>query len=119
MSYTFGMRAPTVKASQSAQPSAAAQQQPATGTTSSLFGSTTTRAFTSPSGPGFKTKDLPKTMNPLAPAAPKAPKITENITDQYFEKEKTKSGMLSTFLGRDTSLSSNVRRRNELSNLLA
>lgn len=110
MSYTFGMRAPTVKASQGTQP--------ATGTTSSLFSSA--RMPTQPGVmSGNMSTNLPKTMNPLAPAAPQAPKITENITDQYFEKEKTKSGMLSTFLGRDTSLSSNVRRRNELSNLLA
>lgn len=85
-----------------------------------LSGLTSTASSRMPTQPSMSGPNMTANvgLTPIPPAAPQKPKITEDITDQYYNKEKTKRGMLSTLLGRDTELSSNIRRRNELSDLL-
>lgn len=80
---------------------------------------TMNRAFMTPGGISANmSKDLNNNIIPGKPAAPSAPRITEQPFDFYINQERTRNGMLSTFLGRNLDLPQTKMRRAGLSNYL-
>lgn len=53
---------------------------------------------------GNMSPNLKDPLDPIPPAAPTTPKVTEQPFDFYLNKERTRNGMLSTFLGRNLEL---------------
>lgn len=67
---------------------------------------------------GNMSLNLNNPLNPNPPAAPASPKVTEQPFDFYLNKERTRSGMLSTFFGRNLELPQNKMRRAGLSSYM-
>ena len=67
---------------------------------------------------GNMSPNLKDPLTPTAPESPASPKVTEQPFDFYLNNERTRSGMLSTFFGRNLELPQNKMRRAGLSSYM-